>query len=143
MDGLPLKHIYRFRVGYNETDQMGYAHHSCHLVWFEKARTELLRAKGFTYREVEEHGVMLPVREARIRYHAPARYDDELEVEARLEEMAGVRCKFQYSVRRLVDDRRIADGEVDLVFCDLSGKPTKAGLRLFKEMARKNDNTRN
>ena len=71
----------KLRVRYAETDQMGYAYYANHLVWFEVARTQLLRERGMAYRDLEEQGLFLPVAEANIRYLSPVRYEDEVEVE--------------------------------------------------------------
>jgi acyl-CoA thioester hydrolase len=131
---LPIRHTIRHRVGYAETDRMGVVHHSHHVVWFERARIELLRAVGANYRALEERGVMLPVREMRVRYHHPARFDNELEIEATLAEMRGARCRFRYAVHRLVDGRRLADAEVELVFCDLEGRPVRHGPETIRAM---------
>ena len=68
------------RVRYAETDRMGVVYYANYFVWFEVARTELLRTLGWTYREMEESGVMLPVIDAHCEYRRPARYDDEVEV---------------------------------------------------------------
>ena len=70
------------RVRYAETDQMGVVYHANYFVWFEVARTDLLRARGWTYREMEQAGVSLPVIEAHCEYRRPARYDDEVDIAA-------------------------------------------------------------
>src|SRR5438105_4821851 len=75
------------RVRYAETDAMGIAHHSSYVVWMEMGRTEFMRAHGFTYRQLEEMGVLLPVLEIGVRYRLPAYYDDELRVSCWLEEI--------------------------------------------------------
>ena len=64
------------RVRYNECDPMGVAHHTAYPVWFEIGRTELLRSSGLAYRDLEADGVFLAVVDLRVRYRAPARYDD-------------------------------------------------------------------
>jgi len=88
------------RVRYAETDQMGVVHHGNYFAWFEVGRTELLREKGYSYRELETEGVRLPVIEAQARYLRPAFYDDVLEVRTRLLEISGARLKFAYEVVR-------------------------------------------
>src|ERR1044072_8730494 len=79
--GVTLHGMYvesRTRVRYKETDQMGIAHHSNYVVWFEIGRTDLCRASGITYREIEERGRLLVVVEIGCRYRTPFRYDDEV-----------------------------------------------------------------
>ncbi len=88
------------RVRYAETDQMGIAWHGNYLAWFEVARTDLLRARGVSYRELEEAGLRLPVIEVQARYLRPVRYDDVLDVAARVEELRGARVLFSYEVLR-------------------------------------------
>ena len=102
--------ITRIRVRYPEVDRMGVAHHSHFLAWFETGRTELLRGLGCTYREMEAAGVFMPVVEASCRYLSPARYDDLLEVETRLEEVAASRVEFRYQLRRADSDQVLARG---------------------------------
>ncbi len=131
---LPVAHTTSHRVGYAETDQMGVAHHSVHVIWFERARIELLRALGANYRELEGRGVVLPVREMRVRYHRPARFDDELAIEATLAEVTRVRCHFDYRVTRPADDALIAEGAVELAFCDTAGRINRQGLATLREM---------
>ena len=80
-----------FRVRYAETDAMGIAHHSSYVVWMEAGRTEFMRAHGFTYRELEEMGVLLPVLELNVRYMRAAVYDDELRVSTWLDELSRTR----------------------------------------------------
>ena len=68
-----------YRVPYADTDQMGVVYYGNYLTLFERARNELMRGSGFTYARMEtEGGAMLPVVEAHVDYHAPARYDDLL-----------------------------------------------------------------
>ena len=59
------------RVRYAETDKMGIVYYANYLVWFEVARTDLLRALGWSYRDMEHSGVSLPVIEAHCEYHRP------------------------------------------------------------------------
>ena len=66
--------ITTLRVRYAETDQMGIVYYSHYFVWFEVARTELLRTLGWNYRELEASGVLLPVIDASCQYRRPARY---------------------------------------------------------------------
>jgi acyl-CoA thioester hydrolase len=125
---LPVSHTIRHRVGYAEADRMGYAHHSNHILWFERARIELLRAHGRSYARLKQDGVMMPVHHLDVRYHSPARFDDEIEVEAILHEIRGARCRFRHVVRRAGDGALIAEADIELALCDLQGRPTRRGL---------------
>ena len=64
------------RVRYAETDRMGLLHHANYLVYFEQGRTELLRAQGISYRDLEDQGILLVIVNAEVRFRAPAHYDD-------------------------------------------------------------------
>jgi acyl-CoA thioester hydrolase len=86
------------RVRYADTDQMAVVYYANYFVWFEVARTDLLRTLGWTYREMEEAGVHLPVIEAQCEYRRPARYDDEIEVRTEGRLGSAVRMEFTYDV---------------------------------------------
>jgi acyl-CoA thioester hydrolase len=86
------------RVRYAETDRMGVVYYANYFVWFEVARADWLRARGWTYREMEDSGVLLPVIEAHCEYRRPARYDDEIEVRAEGRLASPARLEFAYQV---------------------------------------------
>jgi acyl-CoA thioester hydrolase len=86
------------RVRYAETDQMGYVYYGHYAMYFEVARVEALRSAGFSYKEMEEEGVMMPVLESHIKYHKPGKYDELLTIKTRIPEMPGIRIKFEYEV---------------------------------------------
>ncbi len=92
-----------FRVRYAETDAMGIVHHASYLVWMEMGRTEFMRHFGFTYRELEEIGVMLPVVELGVKYRQSSRYDDEIRISTWVEEMSRVRLRLAYKIERAED----------------------------------------
>lgn len=87
---------------------MGVAYHAHYLVWCEIGRTDLIRTLGPSYAEIEEQGVRLAVAEATLRYVAPARYDDELRIETRLERAQSRLVTFSY---RIVLERPAVTGE--------------------------------
>jgi acyl-CoA thioester hydrolase len=88
------------RVRYAETDQMGIVYYANYLVWFEIARTDWLRATGWTYRAMEHEGFALPVIEAHCDYKSSARYDDEIAIVTKARLVSGVRLAFDYTVSR-------------------------------------------
>jgi acyl-CoA thioester hydrolase len=112
-------------VRYAETDQMGVVYHSNYFVWFEVARTDLLRQAGWTYREMEAEGFALPVIEARCEYRQPARYDDELEVHVVAQIVSPVRVRFEYRIVRPADAATIAAGHTVHASLDRSGRPCR------------------
>jgi acyl-CoA thioester hydrolase len=104
---------------------MGVAYHANYFVWFEVARTDLLRYAGWTYREMEGEGFWLPVIEARCSYQKPARYDDELDVHTRAVLLSPVRLKFEYEICRSADQAEVAGGETIHASIDASGTPRR------------------
>jgi acyl-CoA thioester hydrolase len=118
-------HASQVRVRYAETDNMGVAYYANYFVWFEVGRTELLRALGGTYRQLEADGVLLPVIEAHCEYRQPARYDDELGIATTGSLLSPVRVEFQYEVARRDDRSVLARGKTVHVATDRSGRPTR------------------
>ena len=94
-----LKITMQYRVPYADTDQMGVVYYGNYLTIFERARNELMRACGYTYRECEAEGWALPVTHAEVDYKRPARYDDLLEVTAWCRAHKGVRLEIACEVR--------------------------------------------
>ncbi len=118
------------RVRYAETDQMGIVYYANYLVWFEIGRVELLRSLGLAYSQLEtEHECILPVVEAKCRYRAPARYDDEILIETSPSLLRGTVIKFAYRILCKAPEgqepRLLAEGETVHVVCDdqLNRKP--------------------
>jgi acyl-CoA thioester hydrolase len=106
------------RVRYAETDQMGVAYHTHYLVWCEVARTDHMRQRGATYRELEERGLRLAVVEAQVRYRQPARYDDLLSVRCWVREIASRRVTFGYAIERPADGTLLATASTALIALD-------------------------
>ena len=95
---MPLAHRTSYRVIYGDTDSMGVVYYANYLKWFEIGRTELLRAWGLPYRQIEASGIFLPVAEVHCKYHQPARYDDLLEIEAELDQEFKGGMKIDYRI---------------------------------------------
>ena len=115
-------HVTTIRVRYSETDQMKIVYNANYLDWFEIARTELCRKWGRPYTEWEAQGLMLPVVEAYCRYKSPARYDDEIELWARITELKCHSVKFEYRVKLADGGRLLAEGWTKHGCTDPSGK---------------------
>ncbi|WP_029893814.1 acyl-CoA thioesterase [Desulfohalovibrio reitneri] len=103
----PLRHkdefptpdaFFRLHVSYGETDKAGVAYYGEYLHWFERARSQLIRERGMSYSEVEERGILLPVRQANLRYLRPARYDDPVAVRCAICEWGRARVTFAYQI---------------------------------------------
>jgi acyl-CoA thioester hydrolase len=116
----------KIRVRYAEADRMGYVYYGNYAMYFETARTEMLRSFGFSYREWEDNGIILPVREMQIRYHAPAYYDDLLTIRTVLNEKPLVRITFHHEVFNEKGEKTCS-GSVMLVFVNsLTRRPIRA-----------------
>lgn len=126
----PREAISTVRVRYAETDKMGVVYYANYFVWFEVGRTDLLRALGWTYREMEASGVSLPVIEASCGYRQPAMYDDELQVRTRGVLVSPARIRFTYEVTRLTDQVVSAVGQTVHVALDTRGRPCRLPERV-------------
>lgn len=111
------------RVRYAETDKMGIVYYGNYLTWFEIGRTEFCRARGFSYRDMEENeDALLVVAESYARYKAPAYYDDEILVRTHITEMRKRSLRFGYEIVRASDGQIIAEGETGHVITDATGR---------------------
>jgi len=125
------------RVRYAETDQMGVVYHANYLVWFEVGRVEFLRQLGFSYKDMEQQDdCCIAVVDARCRYKAPARYDDEVIVRTHLKNVRESLVHFGYELLRANDGLLLAEGETMHVVIDAEMKkraiPEKY-MAVFKE----------
>ena len=117
----------RTRVRYKETDQMGIAHHSNYFVWFEIGRTDLCRATGISYAEIERRGYILVVTEISCRYRTPFRYDDEVLIRTSVGEMGSRLMKFTYELFDVDGREKRANGFSSHIWLDLkSRRPVRA-----------------
>ena len=108
-----------YRVPYADTDMMGVVYYGNYLTMFERARNELLRACGYTYKECEAEGFMLPVVHAEADYKSPAKYDDLLEISAWVQAQKGVRLEIACEIRRKGEEGVLVNGFTRHAFIDL------------------------
>jgi acyl-CoA thioester hydrolase len=113
------------RVRYAETDRMGVAYYANYLVWFEIGRAEWLRAHGFSYRGIEDAGVILPVIEAHCEYRQSLHYDDDLRIETRGTLLSAVRLQFHYDIVRAEDGVVAAAGHTIHASVNRTGRPCR------------------
>ncbi len=105
-------------VRYAETDCMGVVHHAVYPVWFEIARTDYIKNAAMSYSEMEKQGVMLPVTGISCKYRLPARYDDQLEITARITRLTPARIEFSYICRRKGCEEILTEGTSSHAFVD-------------------------
>lgn len=122
----------QIRVHYALTDQMGYVYYGHYAQFYEIGRTEAIRQLGYTYKDIEEEGVIMPVGSMSIRYLRPARYDDLITVKTTLRELPeGNKITFYHEIYN-ENDELLNKGEVVLYFMERSGmQPTGMPPFLF------------
>jgi acyl-CoA thioester hydrolase len=114
----------QIRVRYGETDQMGYLYYGNYALYYEVGRAEAIRQIGFTYRQLEEMGVMMPVAELNSRYYRPALYDDLITVKTILKELSeGSKIQFHSELYNEKGEL-LNKGVTTLVFYDPKEKKT-------------------
>ena len=109
------------RVRYAETDRMGLLHHANYFVYFEQGRTELLRKRGMTYRDMEDAGHLLVIVDLGCKFKRPAYYDDVLTLRTTVERVTHVKIVHKYEVLR--DGVLLAEGHSTLACVDREGRP--------------------
>lgn len=119
----------KIAVRYCETDSMGVVHHSRYFPWFEVGRTEFFKTSGMSYKEVEEHGVLLPLIDCYAKFIRGACYQDDVWVEVELKSISVAKCKFDYKVIRCSDEELLAVGYTNHGFTDKNFNP----MNLFKK----------
>jgi acyl-CoA thioester hydrolase len=119
---------------YCETDQGGVVHHSIYPIWFEMGRTELLRANGLAYKDLESAGVFFVVAELKIKYHLPAKYDESLHLTTACSNVTAAKVEHTYKLTR--DGILLAEGSSILACIDAEGK-----LRRVPEFMHPAENT--
>jgi acyl-CoA thioester hydrolase len=116
----------KIRVRYGETDQMGYVYYGNYPLYYEVARTDMIRKLGWPYKKLEESGIMLPVLSLNVKYIRPAYYDDELTIKTVVKKIPAARIEFEYEVYN-ENNELINKGDTTLVFVDMNTmKPTGA-----------------
>lgn len=129
-----LQHELKIRVRYAETDRMGYVYYGNYATYFEVARVEMLRSLGFSYRILEDEGVLLPVLEYTIKYIRPAFYDDELRIVTTIHTLPAARIQFDYEIFNSKNEK-ITIASTSLVFINKeSGKPQRCPDDLLEKM---------
>ena len=117
-----ITHKTNYRVIYGDTDKMGIAYHANYLRWFEMGRSELFRHIGFTYKEIEEKGIFLPVSEAYCKFLLPARYDDVLIIETSIDNSVKGGMKFNYSISNENGKKILVTGHTKHAFVNSDGR---------------------
>ena len=126
-----------YRVPYADTDMMGVVYYANYLVFFERARNELMRSCGYAYKQCESEGWGLPVTHAELSYRGSAKYDDLLEITAYVQSRKGVRIEIACEIRRKGEEKILVSGFTRHAFIDLKTfrpcPPPERFIEMFSE----------
>ena len=114
------EHQTTIRVRYDDADPGGYLHHSRYFTFFEIGRTELFRAAGGNYREMEQAGLFVVVVKAECQFVRPARYDDLVTIRTTITKLSTAKIEHEYVATR--DDEVLAKAKVTLAVVDRTGR---------------------
>ena len=106
------------RIHYALTDQMGMVYHGHYAQFYEIGRTEAIRQLGYTYKDIESMGVIMPVVDLHTRFLRPAKYDDLITVKTTLKELPLHHKVIFYSEIFNEADELLSTGEVTLFFME-------------------------
>ena len=132
-----LTHVTEIRVRYADTDKMQFVYNGKYLEYFEVGRTELLRATGLAYSEVEKSGYQLPLLEAGLKYFKPAIYDDLLEIHAAVKELHSPKVHIEYVVKRKETGEKIAEGFTTHIFIKIDTKKAVRPPKVYIDALKK------
>ena len=110
-------HESQIRVRYGETDAMGVVYYGVYPLYYETGRTEMMRHLGFTYRKMEDLGIIMPVISLHCKYRKPAFYDDLLTVKTIVSKMPETRIEFDYEIYNEKSEL-VNEGQTTLVFVE-------------------------
>ncbi|MFW6347691.1 MAG: acyl-CoA thioesterase [Cyclonatronaceae bacterium] len=125
-------YIHEMRTRYAETDQMGYVYHGKFLEYFEVARTEMIRDLGFSYKDLEALGVMLPVMNVELNYKRPVFYDELMRIQVSIYDRPDTRLFVYYDVLSPEGKTKV-EGRVVLCFVDQQTRRPCAPPELFRQ----------
>jgi len=137
MEAFPFS--YRQRVRFGETDMQQVVYYANYLLYAEVGRVAYLRALGIEYaRDFLSHGIDFTIGEARVRYRAPLRFDDEFDIRVRVGEIRGSSWAFEYAIDRADGTRCAEAATTQVVIGHGTGRATRipSGLRALLERAK-------
>ena len=125
----------KHRVKFFDTDVMGVVHHSNYIRWFETGRVEFLRTLGIDLNEMMSDGILFPIIEVAAKFYAPAKFDDEIEIETTAEALTRAKMKFIYAIRRIGEEKILVEGTTTNVFT-VDGKICRLPEKYFSKLSR-------
>jgi acyl-CoA thioester hydrolase len=124
------------RVRYGETDQMGYMYYGHYPEYFEVSRTDMIRSLGLSYREIEDSGIIMPVKSLKVDYKTPALYDELLTVKSCLKTLPEIKLDIDYEIYN-ENKQLVCTGNTVLAFVDVKTRRPKRAPEFFLEAVRK------
>ncbi|MBN1791867.1 MAG: acyl-CoA thioesterase [Bacteroidales bacterium] len=124
------------RVRYGETDRMGYLYYGHYPEYFEVSRTDMIRSLGLSYKEIEDMGIIMPVRSLKVDYRLPARYDELLKVKSCLSKLPEIKLDIDYEIKN-EEDKLICTGNTVLAFVDVKSRRPRRAPDFFLEAVRR------
>ena len=115
-------HSSKIRITYAETDLMGFVYYGNYPRFYEIGRTEMIRSLGMTYKEMEERGVLMPVRSLQCKYLLPAHYDDLLTITTSIREMPRSKIVFFYDI---FNEKGELIHQAETVLCFINAKTNR------------------
>ncbi len=115
--------MYMHKVQYYETDKMGVVHHSNYIRWFEEARGAYMEDRGYSYVNIENKGMCVPVLSAECEYKKSTTYGETVEIDVKLIDAGAVRHKFSYEVRDVKTKELRATGYTTHCLLDENRRP--------------------
>lgn len=106
----------KLKVRYVETDKMGIVHHSNYYIWFEASRDDFIQEAGFSYKEIEDMNIMMPLVETNCKYIEAAKYGDEVLIKTFVKELSGAKVVINYEVYNTSNNKLLAKGSTTQVF---------------------------
>ena len=126
--------VVRITPRYAETDQMGFIHHSNHIIWFEAARMQLLSDLGISISDLEKEGIFLPILSIAAEYMSPVFFNDSIVIHATLSSKTKTRISISYTVTR--DDHVLCNGATSQVFIRASdNKPVPIPKQIYDRLS--------
>lgn len=114
-----------YRVTYADCDPFNVVYYANYFTLFERGRTELFRDMGIPYSDIEKLGIYVPVSETRCKYHKSAHYDDELSIEAAVQDLKRARITITYRIVRTASNELLAEGHTTHAFVNAEGRPRR------------------
>ena len=127
------EHIIQIIPRYCETDQAGVVHHTVYPIWFEMGRTELLRANGLAYKNLEQNGTFFVVSDLSAKYRRPAMYDELMNLKTTCSKVTSARVVHTYILTHAQTGVILAEGTSTLACVDKDGKIRRVPEFMFSE----------